>query len=245
MVEVVRLGDSEAVAREAADHWVRIAQAAVAERGSFSIALSGGSTPARLYELMASEPWRSQVPWAATFVFWGDERRVPASDPQSNYHLASEMLLRHVPIPAQQVFPMDGVGLASSAARSYEDALWRHFRYERREWPRFDLVLLGVGQDGHVASVFPGTRAVSDLTNKVLVYSVPRLNTERITLTLPVLNHARHVLFLVTGSEKAEIVRKVLKGPHQPATYPAQAVRPVDGDAIWLIDEEAAAELDR
>lgn len=213
------------------------------ERGIFSVALSGGRTPHRLYELMASEPWRDRAPWAETHVFWVDERRVPTSDPQSNYRMARETLLDHVPIPHDQVHRMEGGGLSSGAAREYEDKLWRFFRFERGEWPRFDLVLLGMGADGHTASIFPGTRAVSDLSSMVLVFEVPQLGSERMTLTLPVINHARQILFLVTGEEKAETLERVLNGPRQPSTYPAQAVRPVDGQLAWLVDEAAASRL--
>jgi 6-phosphogluconolactonase len=215
----------------------------VQERGRFSVALSGGRTPHRLYELMASEPWRDQAPWAETHVFWVDERRVPANDPQSNYRMARETLLDHVPIPRNQIHRMEGGGLNSGAVSEYEDKLWRVFRFERGEWPRFDLVLLGMGADGHIASIFPGTRAVSDLSSMVLVFEVPRLGVERMTLTLPVINNARHILFLVTGEEKAETLERVLNGPRRPSTYPAQVVRPVDGQLAWLVDEAAASRL--
>ncbi len=145
MAELVVLSDLAAVVREAARRWVDIARQAVAERDMFRIALSGGSTPRPLYELMASEPWRGQAPWAKTYVFWGDERRVPPSHPDSNYRMAYESLLRHVPVPADHVFRMDGEDLASSAARDYTAKLTRHFGLGWREWPRFDLVLLGLG----------------------------------------------------------------------------------------------------
>ena len=243
MAELVILPDLAAVVQEAARRWVAVAGQAVAERDMFRIALSGGSTPRPLYELMASEPWRSQAPWAKTYVFWGDERRVPPSHPDSNYGMAYESLLRHVPIPADHVFRMDGEGLASSAAHDYTAKLTRHFGLGRREWPRFDLVLLGLGADGHIASIFPGTRAVSDLSNMVVVYPVPQLGVERMTLTLPVFNHARNILFLVSGGEKADILACVLEGERRPSTYPAQAIAPVDGTLVWLVDEAAASKL--
>lgn len=237
------LPDPESVAKEAADRWLAVAAQWVAERGTFSIALSGGQTPRRLYELMASEPYRSQAPWGATHIFWGDERRVAPSDPASCYRMARETLLDHVPVPAEQIHRMDGTGLASGAIRAYEDHLWRYFRYESREWPRFDLILLGMGADGHCASIFPGTRAVSDLSSKVLIYEVPQLGVERVTLGLSVINHARHIMFLVTGQEKAATLKAVLHGPRQPSTYPAQAVQPINGELLWLVDEAAASEL--
>jgi 6-phosphogluconolactonase len=243
VAEIVRLPDADAVAGEAAERWVQIAQAAVNERGTFSIALAGGDTPRPLYELMASQPWRDQAPWAGTHIFWGDERRVPASDPESNYHMAREALLDHVPVPAEQIHRMEGGGLSGRAAREYEDKLWRYFKFERGEWPRFDLALLGMGADGHTASIFPGTRAIGDRSSMVLVYDVPRLGVERITLTPPVFNNARHILFLVTGEEKAAALEAVLNGPRQPSTYPAQAIQPVDGSLVWLVDEAAASQL--
>jgi 6-phosphogluconolactonase len=243
VAELVVLPDLNQVAQEAARRWMEIAQRAVAERGSFSVALSGGTTPRTLYELLAVEPWRSQAPWESTHVFWGDERRVPSTDPRSNYRMAREALLEHVPVPAGQIYRMHGEDLLGSAVRDYEDKLWRYFRFGRGEWPRFDLILLGLGADGHTASIFPGTRAVSDLSSMVLAFEVPQMAEERITLTLPVINHAHHVLFLVAGDEKAHALASVLQGERRPSTYPAQAVRPVDGTLTWLVDQAAASKL--
>jgi 6-phosphogluconolactonase len=243
LAELIRLPDPQALAQEAAARWESIAAEAVQTRGAFSVALSGGQTPREFYSVLAATPWRERMPWAKTFVFWGDERRVPRSDPASNYRLAADILLSQVPIPGHQVFPMSGEALASSAAREYDEALWRHFRFDRRAFPVFDLFLLGLGTDGHIASIFPGTRAVSDLSNRVLVYRVPQLGEERITLTLPVINQARDILILVSGAEKAGTLHEVLYGPHRPSTVPAQAVKPVSGRLTWLVDEAAAAEL--
>lgn len=245
MSEVIKLADAEAVAQEAARRWAQIAQAAVNEKGAFNIALSGGSTPAILYRLMASEPWINQAPWSRTAVFWGDERRVSPSHADSNYRMAREHLLDHVPIPPPQVFRMPSEGLAGNDARTYEQELRQHFGLGPHDWPRFDLILLGMGTDGHIASIFPGTRAVSDRSNMVLVYEVPQLHAERMTLTVPVINQARNVLFLVTGEDKASIVQSVLEGGQRSSTYPAQAVRPVDGDAVWLLDSAAASRLSK
>ncbi len=245
MSEVITLPHIEAIIEEAASRWVQIARSAVEERGAFRIALSGGSTPRPLYLLMASDPYREQVPWEKTYVFWTDERRVPPSHPDSNYRLAAETLLRHVPIPREQIFRMDGEELAGSAAREYTEAIRRHFGLGFRDWPRFDLMLLGMGRDGHTASIFPGTRAASDLSNMVVVYEVPQLRAERMTLTLPVINNARHILFLVTGEDKAEALQAVLYGERRPSTYPAQAVKPVDGTLTWLVDTAAAKLLPR
>ncbi len=243
MAEIKVLPDLEAVAEEAARRWVQIAGAAVEKHGAFRIALCGGDVARRLYEIMASTPYSDQAPWAQTVVFWGDERRVPASHPESLYHLVRTTLLDHVPIPQDRIFRMDGEGLARSAAREYEETLRRHFGLRRGEWPRFDLVLLDMGVDGHIASIFPGTRAVSDLTNMVVVYQVPQLGVERITLTLPVFNHARHIFIFATGAEKAATLAAALHGERRPSTYPVQAIRPLDGTLVWLVDEAAAAQL--
>ena len=242
MAEIVRLGDPEAVSQEAARRWLDTAAKAVVERGKFRIALSGGSTPRRLYEIMAS-PQGQQAPWSQTYVFWGDERRVPPSHADSAFRMARETLLDHVPIPAEQIFRMHGEELASGAVRDYENKLRRHFEIGPREWPRFDLVLLGLGADGHFASIFPGTRAVSDLTNMVIVYEVPQLGVERITLTRPVFNHARNIIFLVCGEEKAAALAATLDGPSQPSRCPAQGLNPEDGTLTWLVDKAAAGEL--
>jgi 6-phosphogluconolactonase len=234
--EVIKLADAEAVAQEAARRWVDIAQSSVTERGIFNVALSGGNTPMLLYSLMASEPWVSQAPWSQTAVFWGDERRVSPSHADSNYRMARELLLDHVPVPSQQVFRMPSEGLASGDASAYEQSIRQHFRLGPRDWPRFDLMLLGMGADGHIASIFPGTRAISDRSSMVLVYEVPKLHEERITLTLPVINQARNALLLVAGEDKAGVVQAVIEGTQRSSTYPAQAVELADGKAVWLLD---------
>jgi 6-phosphogluconolactonase len=243
VAEVVVLSDLDAVTQEAAQRWLEIANAAVTERGEFTVALAGGNTPRPLYERMATSPWSEQAPWGQTFIFFGDERRVPPDHADSNYWMAHEALLKHVPIPMEQVFRMDGQGLARSAVREYQRVLERHFALARREFPRFDLVLLGMGADGHTASIFPGTRAVSDLTNMVVAYDVPQLGVERITLGLSVINNARHIIFLVSGQSKASALESVLHGEYRPSTYPAQAVKPHDGSLTFLVDREAASDL--
>jgi 6-phosphogluconolactonase len=243
MTDIVKLEGPAQIFEEAARRWVEITQEAVEARGAFHMMLSGGNTPQPLYRLMASEPWRDRVPWAQTYFFWTDERRVSPSHPDSNYRMVCETLLDNVPVPADHIFPLMGEGLASSAVRDFETKLARHFQLGQKEWPHFDLVLLGLGGDGHIASIFPGTRAVSDLSNKAIVYDVPRLNMSRITVTLPVINHARHILFLVSGEEKADALWGSLEGPAKPSTYPAQAVSPVDGTLTWLVDVAAASRL--
>ena len=243
MNDVVILPDLEAIADDAATRWLQIAKTAVTERGQFTIALSGGSTPRLLYQRMASPPWTDQIPWNETYIFFGDERRVPPDHPDSNYHMAYEALISQVPISSENVYRMDGEGLAKSAAREYERMLEQHFSLGRREMPRLDLILLGMGEDGHTASIFPGTRAVSDLSNMVLAYLVPQLGVERMTLGLSVINNARNVLFLVSGEKKAEALYQVLHGERRPSTYPSQAVDVRDGTLTFLVDQAAAAKL--
>lgn len=244
MGNVIRLANSEAVAEKAAEEWSKAAEDAVRHRGAFTIALSGGTTPEALYRLVASEPYQTKLPWNVTHVFFGDERRVPRTDPESNYRMVYETLLKHVPIPPDNIHPMDGVGLMRASMSAYEQQLIRHFKLNRRELPRFDLFLLGMGEDGHTASIFPGTRAVSDLTNMVLVYNVPQLHVERITLTLPVINNSRSICILVVGEQKAQTLRDVLVGSKRTSHLPVQAVDPTDGTLTWLVDEAAASKLD-
>jgi 6-phosphogluconolactonase len=243
MSEVIKLPTPEAVAQEAAKRWITMAQASVTERGRFDIALSGGSTPAELYRLMASDSWRDQAPWAQTYVFWSDERRVPASHPDSNYRMARETLLDHVPIPPEQIFRMPSEGLATGDMRDYENKLRSNFNLGPRDWPRFDLMLLGLGKDGHTASIFPGTRAISDKSTMVIVYDVPQHGGERITLTFPTINHARNVILLVVGKDKADALKNTLQGDRKVNAYPAQGIEPVDGTLTWLVDEAAASLL--
>lgn len=245
MAELVVLPNLKAITAEAAERWAQLAAEAVATRGQFNVALSGGSTPRPLYERLASSPYREALPWQQTYVFWGDERRVPPGHPDSNYRMAHEALLAHINLASTHVFRMDGEDLAGSAARAYATTLERHFRLARREWPRFDLMLLGLGDDAHTASIFPGTRAVSEASSMTLVYTVPKLGAERMTLTLPVINAARHIVFLVAGARKADALSSVLQGTYMPSTYPAQAVKPTDGTLTWLVDEAAASKLSR
>ncbi|MGF1505547.1 MAG: 6-phosphogluconolactonase [Anaerolineae bacterium] len=241
--EFVVLPDPDAVAQEAARRWQAAAASAIERDGRFSVMLSGGSTPETLYKLLAQEPWRTDLPWEQTYLFWGDERRVPPGHPDSNFRMVQEALLDHVPVPPDQIFPLDGVCLARSSARDYERKLRDHFKLGRRDWPRFDLTLLGLGEDGHTASIFPGTRAVSDLSNMTVVYEVPQLGTQRMTVTLPVINNSRAILILAVGPRKADILATVRGADNMPSTYPIEAIDPADGTLTWLVDEDAAAKL--
>ncbi len=236
--------DAAALAREAAGRFVALAGTAIAERGRFVVALSGGSTPKALLELLAGAPYRDEIDWGRVHIAWGDERCVPPDDEQSNYRMAREALLAHVRIPSGQIYRMPGeLPDPRAAADAYEATLRRLFDLSPGEWPRFDLVHLGMGTEGHTASLFPGSPALAERERLVAAPFVEQLGVHRITLTPPAINAAREVQFLVAGVEKAAIVRRVLREPRDPSELPAQVVAPTDGRLVWLLDVAAAAEL--
>jgi 6-phosphogluconolactonase len=238
---VRRVRDAEAVARAAAEELAGAASRAVAARGRFTLALSGGSTPRRLYALLADPgaPYRARVPWDRTHVFFGDERPVPPDHPESNYRMARETLLDHVPVASVHRIR----GEDPAAADAYEAELRRFFGIAPGGAPpRLDLVLLGLGPDGHTASLFPGTAAVGETRRWVASPFVPRLGTRRVTLTLPVLDRARAVLFLVSGAEKAAALARVIGAAPGAAALPAGLVRP-EGGAVFVVDDAAASAL--
>lgn len=235
---VIVLADLEAVSQEAAERFRRLARQN--RNRPFTVALAGGSTPQRLYELLALPPLREQIPWGQVHVFWGDERIVPPDAEQSNYRMARQTLLDHVPLPAENVHRVRGELEPEAAAREYEDALRAVFR---TPWPRFDLVLLGLGKDGHIASLFPDSNALQETGRPVATSTATYEGrpAQRVTLTLPSINAAKHVIFMVVGAAKSEIVEAVL----QEATrrYPAQKIDPPAGQVVWLLDAAAAGRL--
>jgi 6-phosphogluconolactonase len=237
--EIVIVPDAEALAREAAQRFVQLAREAAGSRGRFSAALSGGSTPGHLYRLLAGAPYRDQVPWEEVHLFWGDERCVPPGDPGSNYRLADEELIAHVPIPADNVHRVRGELETDAAARAYERELHDYFCGPRA---RFDLVLLGLGEDGHTASLFPGSPLLAGAERLVApaMAAYQDRPAQRVTLTLAAINTARQVLFLVSGEAKAGIVQAVREGEGR---FPAGLVRPTAGQLTWLLDTAAAANL--
>src|SRR6185369_13049778 len=231
--------DAKELARGAAEEFVARGVEAVAQRGLFMVALSGGSTPKMLYELLANpgEPFRERIPWGETHFFWSDERHVPPDHVDSNYHMANEAMLAHVPVPAGNIHRIHGENPdATESGGEYERDL---IEITGDALPRLDLILLGLGPDGHTASIFPGSEVLHETQHLVGAPWVEKMNTYRITMTLPLLNNAATVLFLVSGAEKAEIVRAVLEGPKQ---YPAQYVNPTNGELLWLLDKDAAAD---
>lgn len=226
--------------RAAADLVLQAARDAVRERTRFTWALSGGTTPAMLYRMLAEEPYAARMPWDRTHVFWGDERWVPPSHADSNARMAREALLARVPIPEAQVRSIPTTGLDPAGAASAAELQVRKLLGPEL---RPDLVLLGLGDDGHTASLFPGTTALGERTLLFAANHVPQLDTWRITATLPLLNAARHIVFLVVGSSKARALRQVLHPGAETTVLPASMVRPADGKLTWLLDRQAASLL--
>jgi 6-phosphogluconolactonase len=232
--------DLESLSQAAAALLVRQAHLAVAARGRFSVALSGGATPRRTYELLAAPPLKDQAPWDRVHVFWGDERCVPLTDPRSNARMAKAAWLDHVPIPPDQIHPLDCSQGPAAAARQYEAELRKFFAGGP---PRLDLVLLGLGDDGHTASLFPGTPALVEKQRWAAAVYLDEPNLHRITLTAPLINQAAVVAFLVAGKSKAGVFQEVLHGPRDPGRLPAQLIQPQNGELLWLTDLAAAARL--
>jgi 6-phosphogluconolactonase len=227
----------------AAEEFVRLANQAVAERGRFTIALAGGSTPRSLYNLLATNA-RATLPWDRMYFFWSDERHVPPTDPDSNYRMADEAMLSKVPVPPGNVFrfPAENPD-AAAAAKEYESTLRKFFQLEPGQFPNFDLILLGMGPDGHTASLFPGTAGLQEKSRLVIANWVEKLKTHRLTFTLPALNAARSVAFLVSGIDKAPVLKAVLEEKVPGEQYPAKLVQPTDGKLIWFLDRAAASGL--
>jgi 6-phosphogluconolactonase len=228
----------------AAEEFIRQAGGAVQEKGFFTVALSGGSTPRGLYSLLASEDkasFRGQLAWDKIHFFWGDERHVPPEHPDSNYRMALESMLSRVPVPPENVHRIKAENpRARIAANEYEETLRTFFGLAREQLPRFDLILLGIGPDGHTASIFPGSDALQETNRLVLAPWVEKVHAYRITLTLPVLNNATCIIFLVSGKEKAEAVQAVLQADPLSKRYPARLVCPTQGRLLWLVDRSAA-----
>ncbi len=221
-----------------------LAQAA-ATRGVARIAVSGGNTPRRTFQLLAdpAHPFLAQLPWDKTELYFVDERTVPPDDKDSNYRMVKESLLDHVPLDASRVFRMEGELPPEEAAARYESALRNHLRLEGAEAPSFDILTLGMGDDGHTASLFPHTEALTAWMGLCVANHVPQKGTWRITLTAPVINHARDVVFLIAGADKAKPLHEVLLGEPNPEEYPSQLVRPVNGTLTLLLDRAAASRL--
>ena len=230
--------DHSVLSEAAAKIFIESAAQAIAERGQFLVALSGGTSPIALYQLLANR----SIDWLHVHVFWGDERCVPMDDPGNNYGQAREALLNHVPIPAKNIHRIKSELKPADAAKDYKLVLKR-FAEPPLAWPRLDLVLLGMGEDGHVASLFPGSPIESTEPVIAVTANYQQRPANRVTMTPLVLNTARQVLFLVSGQSKSETLASVLKGDYQPVQLPAQRIQPVDGKVTWLVDAQAAVKL--
>jgi 6-phosphogluconolactonase len=237
--------DAGALAHSAAKHFAARVQEVVARRGRARIAISGGSTPKATFALLAdpSQPYGREVPWEKVELFWVDERTVGPDDPDSNYRMTREQLLSKVPLQPEHVHRIEGELDPEEAAAKYESVIRREFRLEGAEVPRFDLLWLGMGDDGHTASLFPHTEGIHQLGRIVYANHVPQKDTWRITLTAPVINEALEVIFLIGGDDKAEPLERVLYGAYDPEETPAQLIQPKNGSLLFLLDKKAAAKL--
>lgn len=236
--------DPDSLAQAAALRFVQLSAAAISAQGRFTVALSGGSTPKRLYQLLATSEWRDQVSWGKVLLFWGDERHVPPDHPDSNYRMVQESLIDRVPIPATNVHRIKTENPdPAQAASKYEQKLRLFFELSNNELPRFDVVFLGMGANGHTASIFPGTNVIFEQTHLVVSSWIEELKSDRITLTPPAINNAAEIVFFVTGAEKAATLNAVLEGQYQPDRLPVQIIRPTQGNVVWMIDQAAASSL--
>jgi 6-phosphogluconolactonase len=241
-VEIRILTTPQELFAAAAETVAQLAAEAVEDRDRFTIALSGGSTPKNLFTLLATNA-RTSLPWDRMFFFWSDERHVPPTDPDSNYRMADEAMLSKVPVPAENVFRFQAENPdAAAVAEAYEETIRKFFQQESGI-PSFDLILLGMGPDGHTASLFPGTDALQEKSRLVAANWVEKLKTSRLTFTLPLLNAARNVMFLVSGTDKAAMLKTVLEEDVPGEQYPAKLVRPTAGKLIWTLDRAAASAL--
>ena len=237
--------DAAALARRAARHFADLTAKAAATRGRARIAISGGSTPKAAFELLAdpAQPFRAVMPWDKLDLFWVDERCVPPGDPDSNYRMTREAMLDRVPLAPAQIHRMEGELAPEEAAARYESELRNSFRLEGAELPRFDLIALGMGPDGHTASLFPHTAALEETNRLAVANHVQNKDAWRVTLTWPVINHAASVFFLIAGADKAQILHEVLLGPRDPERLPSQLIAPSGGILTLLLDKAAASLL--
>jgi 6-phosphogluconolactonase len=243
--EIQVVGDTAALSRKAAEMIIRLAAEALETGDVFTIALSGGSTPKSLFTLLATDaPVRDRIPWDKIHFFWGDERHVAPDHLDSNYRMAYEAMLSRVPVPPQNIHRVPAEHRdASQSADEYEQELRRFFKLKAGELPRFDCVLLGVGPDGHTASLFPETKALQERERLVVANWVEKFRAYRITMTVSVLNNADHVSFLASGEEKAGILKQVLEGDKDPERLPSQLIEPTHGKLVWIVDLAAASQL--
>lgn len=238
------LENAATVAQRAAAEFAAWSAEAIRQRGRFSVALAGGSTPKQMYRLLAASPFSAKIAWQHVHLFWGDERCVPPEHNDSNYRMVQEALLRKIALPAANIHRMPAeYHDLNAAAGSYANELRIFFKSDSAAMPRFDLILLGMGADGHTASLFPETAALTEMQHLVVANEVPQLQTRRLTLTFPVINAAAQVWFLVTGAEKAEMVALAMPQKKSSQKIPAQLVQPDPGALTWFLDAAAATQL--
>lgn len=244
-IQYIVVEDAAALSRRAAQHFVELAEQSVTARGRARIAISGGSTPKATFQLLGdpAQPWRTRMPWDRLEIFWVDERCVPPDHPDSNYRMTREALLECAPLKPEQIHRMEGELDPEEAAARYESLLRNTFRLEGAETPSFDLIQLGMGPDGHTASLFPHSAAIHELGRLSVANHVQNKDAWRITLTWPVINHGRSVFFLIGGADKASILREVLTGPRDVERLPSQLIRPSGGILTLILDKAAAAHL--
>lgn len=229
----------------AADRFAAIASESIEKRGQFTVALAGGSTPKALYQLLASDRYKNQIDWSSAFFFFGDERNVLPDDDESNFRTANDNLFAPLEIFPQNVFRWETeLEDAAAIAKDYEAKIIDFFELGDGEFPKFDLILLGMGDDGHTASLFPFTDALNETKKIAVENKVEKLNTNRLTLTYPAINSAENVFFLIKGADKSETLKNVLEGDFEPLKFPSQNVQPTSGNLFWLVDAEAAELLD-
>jgi 6-phosphogluconolactonase len=238
---IERFADAETLQQAAAKRIVDLLREAIAQRRKGTIALSGGSTPKAIYELLAEEPFRSHVDWSRVHFFWGDERCVPPTHADSNYRMTNIALLEKIEIPDANIHRVEAERAPNEAARLYEGELRKCFSLKQNEFPRFDVLLLGIGEDGHTASLFPETAILNKTKRSVAEVFVPKFNAYRISMTFPTINNSRTILFLVSGASKTKILQEVLEGA--PNRFPAQRIQPTSGKLFWFVDDTAATQL--
>ena len=241
MKDIIIAKDSEELNRIAAEKFILIGRKAIEQNGRFTVALAGGSTPKSLYKLLASEDFRSQIDWQKVFFFFGDERNVSIDSDESNFRMANESILTPLQISPENIFRWETeINDTEKVVEKYEKAIVDFFNLKEKELPRFDLILLGMGDDGHTASLFPYTDGLRETKRIAVVNFVEKFDTNRLTLTFPTINNASNVVFLINGANKANPLKEVLEGESQPEKFPSQNVKLKNGNLYWLIDALAA-----
>lgn len=238
MTKIIISKDSEELNNIAAEKFISIGNQAIEINGRFTVALAGGSTPKSLYQLLASDAFKNRIDWSRTFFFWGDERNVLPTDDESNFRMANENLLKPLQISEDNIFRWQTE--SKDAAENYVKTIKEFFDLSEFDFPRFDLILLGMGDDGHTASLFPFTKALTETSRIAVENRVEKLDTNRLTFTFPTINNASNIIFLISGASKAEVLHDVLEAEFNGEKLPSQNVNPINGELFWLIDENSA-----